>query len=241
MTDLIDEPQFVPYQQYLSSVKLIEDFAEQSRFCYQITQRFMQEPAEVPAEDDVFSRTADVLNTSCFLMEWMFFEAFLKNTIYVLLHQYPNKLAANSPDMLLNYREISQATHAFSAIDQLRNQLIIGEIERSELHSQSIHGLIDYVRRVFRFQLNPYEIEYLYKGQKNTTSPRDLDDIRAMHKSITADMIVEGDPSGIPGFPGIHQHRATINEDAYLRAKAILNTTAATIADVIVNNWYDPD
>src|SRR5262249_43834621 len=128
MQQVPDYSPIEPYHRYRASSKALENFAEQSRFCYRVAHQYVsgspgtppdiretQEPSSptLGQQEHMFTHTYQTLLEQSFVMEWLLFETFLRNTLFALLATYPKKLIEQSPDYHLTYSEVFQASGAF--------------------------------------------------------------------------------------------------------------------------------
>ncbi|GAH19104.1 unnamed protein product, partial [marine sediment metagenome] len=72
--------------------------------------------------DEVAIRAEEMLNQSCFLLQWAIFEVFLRSTIQELIKRHPSKIASGNrgKKSTLNYEEILEMTSKFSSVENLR-------------------------------------------------------------------------------------------------------------------------
>ncbi|MFV9507671.1 MAG: hypothetical protein AB4911_24230 [Oscillochloridaceae bacterium umkhey_bin13] len=242
MSFIPPELAFEPYRLYSAGVTQIENFAEQSRFSYQIAQRTLYEPDALP-DDPGFDQTIEVLHTCCLRLEWQLFEVFLANTARALFLRHPVRLAAASASRMISYATLAQATADFTAPDQIFLALINAEIEQQRLGGRGALGLLDFIHHTFHLSFNPHELEYRFQGEVLFTKPGDLAAIATMCASFTNDLAAPSAQELVARYPEltIHQGQALVSSDTYLRSKVTINAVAATIAQCIENNWYTSD
>lgn len=249
-----DDISFAPYQTYTAQVAALEDFAQQSRLCYKIARSFVQEGGALqvddpeqrlqhlagPINEGPFASIGDMLSRSCLLLEWGFFEGFLRNTMREMLHRHPTGLILAAQHDALDYATIVDASRQLTALDQLHEAMITRVIERAQADGQGILGLIDLIKGVFHFHYDPYTINYSVKGVEHSAQPADLVELRTL-----CNLLNGGRPTEVQAFLANHPHfnagagELRIPADFYARATSLLGATSAAIARSIDSRWYD--
>ena len=194
--------------------------------------------------DEVAIRAEEMLYQSCFLLQWTIFEVFLRSTIQELINRYPSKIAAGNrgKKSTLNYEEILEMTNKLSSIENLRDSLIQREIERLQAGSESVHGLINFLKSEFHFKNDPYEAWYVVKGQRQVTHYTDLMELKDVRNALIHD---GGTPLELffTTYPDVPKRDNTImvDKEYYQKAVLILGSIAFLIADNIDEEMYDVD
>jgi hypothetical protein len=251
MQQFHESPALEPYHLYRAHVTAVEDFAEQSRFCYRIAERFVAADAAsdpqasgaggVTVEENPFAQTSQLLLQHCFVLEWLYFETFLRNTLFAMLARHPHKIVASAGEEQLSIAAIFRASHSFASVDHLRDNLVARQIHQVQGCGHAVRELIDTLVGTFHFQSSPYDAQYLYQGQHTTSSLHDLTDLYALYLSIVPDScgLQSRDERDRPAGRA-PATAPPISEDSYFKAKAILHAVAGSIAQSIDNHWYDP-
>ena len=181
-----------------------------------------------------------MLYRSCFILEWTFFEVFLRDTIQKLIRKYPTIITSEKKSKgSLSYNEIFELSQDFSSIQKLQYGIIEKEIEKMEGENQSVHGIINYLKSVFKFDVDPYKAWYIYYGDGYYTSYHDLLEIKNVRNALAHDDGKVDDKfiekySNVP----IQNNRIYTTYDYYLREKLILNSIAYLISDTIENKKF---
>jgi hypothetical protein len=249
-----DDINFQPYQTYTAQVAALEDFAQQSRLCYKIARSFVQEGGAVqdddpeqriqrlagPINEGPFASMGDMLNRSCLLLEWGYFEGFLRSTTREMLHRHPTGLILAGGHDALDYATIIGVSRQLTALDQLHEAMITRVIERAQAGGQGVLGLIDLIKEVFHFHYDPYTINYSVKGVEHNAQHGDLVELRMVCNLLNGERIQDlrvlqaAHPHFDDGAGGLH-----IPAEFYARATNLLGATSAAIARSIDSRWYD--
>lgn len=212
------------------------DGFEQIQKSYLVLAHSLGKPGEVATHAE------EMLNQSCFLLQWTIFEVFLRSTIQELIKRHPSKIASDSrgKKSALNYEEILEMSSKFSSVEDLRDSLIQREIERMQAGGESVHGLINFLKSEFRFKRDPYEAWYVLNGQRYTTHYNDLIELKEVRNALIHD---GGTPpeSFFVTHPAVPKrgNAIVIDEEYCLKAKLILSSIAFSIAESIDEGMYD--
>ncbi len=234
--------QFEPYLNYRASITQIENFAEQSRFCYRIALGVVGEPgtseSSDPATGQAFGQISDVLHSSCFLCEWHCFGVFMRSTVRSMLQAHPSVLASLNPERTISYGELLTASDGLSSLAKLRNTLITAEIERRQAGGRSVIGLIDFLKQYFHLRIDPYAVEYLDQGHRSTASRRELELVGEICALLSREC---PRPSAIAAYPQLiwREQAVVVTESYFNQSKHMLNAIAAEIARCVEHRWYE--
>lgn len=240
MTQTLTEVQLEPYQAYRAQITDIEEFAQQTQFCYRITQAYMQDGANGASEDPLV-RTRAALFRNCLLLEWMYFEQFVNDLLQALFRKYPAKLVALGQQSSFSSEELGLASLEFTSIERLRDVVIARELQRQQIGEYPIIGLLNLLKRDFKVYNDPFTVEYVHKGQTRTITRQELiwlQDIATcvlQHAGVAPQHVLDRHPQLT-----VHDGRLVITEGDYQVGKTILNALAFAIAQSIENGWYDP-
>jgi hypothetical protein len=191
--------------------------------------------------DEAATRARDMLNRSCFLLQWTIFEVFLRSTIYELIKRYPVKIACGNrgKKFFLSYEEILAMTNELTSIESLRDKLIQREIERMQIGGESVHGVINFLKSEFRFKSDPYKAWYYLKGKMYKAHFNDLMELKEVRNALVHD---GGTPpeTFFQKYPSVPRHddAVLINDEYYLKAKLIVASIAYSIAKSIDAGKY---
>ncbi|MEA2033146.1 MAG: hypothetical protein U9N41_06140 [Euryarchaeota archaeon] len=212
------------------------DGFEQIQKSYLVLAHSLGKPSEVATHAE------EMLNQSCFLLQWTIFEVFLRSTIQELIKRHPSKIASDSrgKKSTLNYEEILEMSSKFSSVEDLRDSLIQREIERVQAGGESVHGLINFLKTEFRFKRDPYKAWYVLNGQRYITHYNDLIELKEVRNALIHD---GGTPpeSFFVTHPAVPKrgNAIVIDEEYCLKAKLILSPIAFSIAKSIDEGMYD--
>lgn len=254
MSEIIDDISFEPYQIYASQVATLEDFAQQTRLCYKIARSFVQDGGAVrqadpeerlmhlagPIGDEPFASMGEMLRRSSLLLEWGFFERFLRGTVRELMRRHPAGLILAAGHASLDYATVIEDSRQLTALDQLHESMITRVIERHQIRGQGALGLIDLLKSVFHFHYDPYEVIYSFKGVQHSAQHGDLVELNAVRNALAQERplsvqaLLKAYPHFADGTGGLH-----IPDDYYLRATSLLGATSAAIARSIDSRWYE--
>lgn len=240
MYEVSEEIRFAPYQLYRSQITQLEDFAQQTQFSFRISQSFMNDgPGQGDAgAPDPMARAREDLHRTSFLLEWTFLTIFVEGTVRELLRRHPVKIGGDR-FAGMSFEEIFHGSKQFTSAESLQELLITQKIERISGNGQAINGLLQFLKRDFRFRADPYEPYYTYKGQSRTATAKDFAEIHtiAQHLLYHPDTI---DAAFLDRHPQIvvRDRQVVITEELHSRSKAIMNGMAAQIVQSIENGWY---
>lgn len=240
MTMENEEFQFAPYQLYRSQITQLEDFAQQAQFSFRISQSFMSDgPGQGESEaPDPMARAREDLYRTGFLLEWSFLTVFVEGTVRELLRRYPAKIGGDR-FAVMSFEEIFSGSQQFTSVDTLQDLLITQKIERITGNGQGINGLLQFLKRDFRFRADPYEPYYTYKGQSRTATAKDFAEIHTIHQHL---MYNAGpiDQAFLDRHPQLiaRNGQIVITDELHSRSKAIMNGMAMQIVQSIENGWY---
>lgn len=234
-----EEILFTPYQLYRSQITQLEDFAQQTQFSFRISQSFMNDgPGQgEPGAPDPMARAREDLYRTCFLLEWTFLSVFVDGTVRELLRRHPVKIGDRAA--VMSFEDIFSGTKQFTSVENLQDLLITQKIERITGNGQGINGLLQFLKRDFRFRADPYEPYYTYKGQSRTATAKDFAEIHLIQQHL---MHNSGpiDQEFLDRHPQLtaRNGQIIITEELHSRSKAIMNGMAMQIVQSIENGWY---
>ena len=191
--------------------------------------------------DEVAERAGEVLYRGGFLLQWIAFEVFLRSTVHELLKRHPAKIAAGNRGVKysLNYQDLLEMSRGLTSIEALRDSLVQREISQQESGGESVHGLINFIKSEFNFEVDPYEAWYIWDGQKTTTSFGELMEFKDVRNALTHD---GGTPfeAFFVRYPNVQRRDSAIaiDEDYYRREALVLNSIAHSVAKSIDEGKY---
>lgn len=194
--------------------------------------------------EEITKCSSELMNHSCFLLQWTIFEVFLKTTIQELIKQHPEKIVDRnkSGKPVLNYEQILEMSENFSSIEKLRGCLIQKEIDLMQSNGDSVHNLINYLKSAFQFKRDPYTAWYVIKGEKKTTRYLDLMEIKDVRNVLVHDSGIRSEEFSrkYPDVPN-KDNQIIITDDYYQKIELIMNSIAFSIADSIESKKYTID
>jgi hypothetical protein len=167
----------------------------------------------------ITEKSLSVVYRSGLLLYWTAFEAFIRRTVEDLITKHPGALVASAgEDARLTYQELVDMSTGLSSIEDLKARLIDAEVTRLRSSSESIHGLINFLKSEFRFKRDPYTAWYVIKGERRTASYGKLMDVKDRRNAL-----IHGDPSA--------EEDVTLDdyEDARLAMRAVAHTIAMSV------------
>ncbi|MBM6383100.1 MAG: hypothetical protein JSY10_03780 [Paenibacillus sp.] len=186
--------------------------------------------------DEINTRASEMLYRSCYLLRWVAFESFLRDSIYELYRSNPKSvlLSKNRKGNKISYEDLLMMSDEFRSIEALLENMIEKEIQQQESEGKSIHGLINFLKEEFLNKQDPYVSNYVYKGESKKTHYTDL----IMLKDTRNVLMHEAgyySPNFISSYPDIptRDGMVIITSEFYLKAKLIIDSIAHRITDLI--------
>ncbi|EJL7016589.1 hypothetical protein NMT49_003552 [Vibrio cholerae] len=160
-------------------IDVIDDFEAHQK-------RLLKLAHAVGDKDEVSSNAEVMLFQSAFLLHWTAFEVFIKETIHELFRRHPKKLTIGQlgSKQNLSYKDVFELSSEFNSIEDLKKSLVEREIEKHQSNGESISGLINFLNREFKFERNPYESCYIFKGDKRVATKLRVDEIRDVRNTL---------------------------------------------------------
>lgn len=123
-----------------------------------------------------------VLFQSGILLQWTAFEVFLRDTVAHVFRQFPNKLGKMKRE--LGYDDLVKLSNGFSSINSVMDALIEREIDALRSGGLSANGLINYLKKEFHFDRDPYKVTYVFQGEEVAASFGDLNKVREARNAL---------------------------------------------------------
>ena len=181
--------------------------------------------------EDVAAHAEDMLYRSVYLLQWTSFESFLRETIETLLAEHPQVIIQSAGRKTsLSYEEVFAMSNQLSSLDNLRKELIELEVQRLRAGGRSVHGLINFLKSAFKFEVDPYRAWYVVKGQRREATYNSLMAIKARRNALAHEFA-----TAIPDDSGI----TPVTSDEYREAELTLRSVAYSIASSIYYKRYD--
>jgi hypothetical protein len=219
--------------------KISADLEDTSSF--EATQAaFLQLAHALGAPAQVAERAKEVLNRATLLLHWTAFEVFLRSTVHEMIRRHPALLASGKRGReILTYREIATLSGDFTSMEQLLERLVARELDRTESSGESVHGLINYLKSQFRFQTDPYDAWYIYKGHEYKTSFQELMQLKQTRNALMHDAGRVSDRfkreyPDVPTRDGV----IVVSDSFLLRGILLLTSLAFNIANAIEEKEY---
>lgn len=210
----------------------------------EIQKNYLLQAHSLGEPSQISDRAEEMLYKSCFLLEWTIFEVFIRSTVLELMKRHPSKIGTGnkSSKLVMSYEEIIEMTSKHPSADGIRQDLIQREIERMETGGESVQGLINFLKKEFRFKNDPYKAWYVMKGQRHTTHYNDLIEV----KEVRNVLIHNG---GVPHQSFFKMHPSVpvrdnslvINAGYFCKAQLILRSIAFSVAESVDKELYVVD
>lgn len=154
-----------------------------------VQQRYLALAHSLGRPNDVKTRAQGILNRACFLLHWAALEVFLRSTIEELIALHPSILALHrrAKKTEVTYEELFKMSSSFSSVGDLLNGLIEVEFERMEAGGESVHGLINFLKKGLTFKRDSYKTWYVLKGCKQFTQYNDLVELKEVRNALLHD------------------------------------------------------
>jgi hypothetical protein len=192
-------------------------------------------------KDKVTNKAETMLFQSCFLLNWTAFEVFIRETIHALYRMHPVKLTKGQKGaaQTLSYKDIFQMSSEFEDIEKLKFSLVEMEIEKHQKDGESITGLINFLKSEFKFESDPYNAWYVFKGDSKKTSFRRISEIKDVRNALMHNAGKDVDEL-IEEYPHLQREENSliINEDYYYETALIMKSVAFSIARDIIAGKY---
>ena len=117
---------------------------------------------------------------------------------------------------------------------QLLEGLVGRELARTESSGESVHGLINYLKSQFRFQMDPYDAWYIYEGHEYKTSYQELMQLKQARNALIHDAgrISDRFKREYPDVP-TRYGLIVVTDSFLLRGILLLSSLAFKIAETI--------
>lgn len=137
-----------------------------------------------PAE--VAGRAGNMLYRSCFLLHWVAFEAFLRDTVHELYRRHPKTVMSTdwAQERKASFQSIFDQSAGLTDLGRLRESLVETAIEDHEAGGQSAHGLINFLKKTFSFERDPYQAWFVIGDTKYETSYQGLMGVKQVRNSL---------------------------------------------------------
>ncbi|MGY2031324.1 hypothetical protein ACW9HR_38310 [Nocardia gipuzkoensis] len=172
-----------------------------------------------PSEES-YDHARRAAHQSGIILQWTAFEAFLRDTVADTLRRFPEKLADSKKE--LGYSDLISLSGGFASIDSLKEALIEREIDSLRAGGMSVHGLINYLKKEYRFHHDPYKVSYTYRGIEMPASFKDLTKVREMRNSLVHEGAAENwDPDDLDFSAAYEKSRLLMSSIAFRLAYSI--------------------
>lgn len=176
--------------------------------------------------DEISRRQAyKALFSSGLLLQWTAFEEFLRDTVGFMLRKHPAKIADRKK--AVSYEELVTLTEDFGSVEALQNALIQREIDNLRAGGQSVHGLINYLKREFCFEKDPYVVHYTHAGVRVDCGFPDLLALKDLRNVIAHNGAANSPISDGEDFDAM-----------YLRGQLLMRSIAYSIARSVSRGKY---
>jgi hypothetical protein len=135
----------------------------------------------------VYTEASELTFRSSFLNLWSAFEVFLRETFSELIRQFPGVLSklTNGKRPTISYEALVDGTAGFSNLDSFREALIAKEIANIEASGNGVHGIINSLKTLFKWNDDLYKNFYREKRKNHQTGYVDLAEIKAVRNALT--------------------------------------------------------
>jgi hypothetical protein len=180
--------------------------------------------------DEIRSRAEAMLARAAFLVLWTNFEVFLRETVVEMLRRHPGLLVRGKRGrQTLEYAELFEMTEGFSSPSEIQQVLIQREVERLRGGSESVHGLINFLKGQLHFKKDPYTAWYQWKGERRHASFDALLELKNLRNAL----VHEGQP---PTDSSLELTTARVHE-----ARLLLTALCHRISRQIAKAAYTPE
>jgi hypothetical protein len=171
------------------------------------------------------SRALKTLFSSGLLLQWTAFEEFLRDTVAYMLRKHPTKISDKKKSV--SYEELVALTQEFGSIEALQDALIQKEIDLLRAGGQSVQGLINFLKREFCLEKDPYAVTYIFAGQRLENGFADLLEVKDLRNVIAHNGAAE---SPIPDDEDL--------DAMYLRSRLLMRSIAYSISRSVSDEKY---
>ncbi|PQP80728.1 hypothetical protein C0Q44_26230 [Paenibacillus sp. PCH8] len=202
-----------------------------------IQQQFLNIAHSLGEIEEVQNRSNEMLYRSCFILRWVAFESFLRESVFELYKSNPKKVLSNKmrKKNTVTYEELLLMSNEFNSAELLLQNLIEKEIQLQESEGKSIHGLINFLKDEFLDKQDPYVSSYVFKGERKKTHYNDL-----MMFKDTRNVLMHDAGYYSPVFNSLYPEvpvrdgMVVITENFYLKSQLIIDSVAHKIS-VLIN------
>jgi hypothetical protein len=195
------------------------------------------------AQDTVTKNAEETLYKSCYLLQWIIFEVFLRGTLRELYRRHPETLNYDTTgqEKAVSYSEILDITQRFTDLNNLQVVLVEREIAKKEANDMSVHGLINFLKAAFKFKRDPYEAWYVLENNRKQTSYNRLLELKEVRNYLLHDGGIAPDDF-FNCYPDVQQseNKILITEDYYHEMRLVLSAISYSLTCSIEDGEYIP-